>query len=78
MKGSGSNSNLQLKSDPNTGDPLYWFDPDTGAITYINDNGGGNSGGDSFDEVGSAEEAAPAAGANLPWYSKLWNAITGK
>lgn len=78
MKGSGGgNSNLQLKSDPNTGDPLYWFDPDTGAITYVNAGGGNDSGGDSYDSMGS-DTPAPAAAASTPWYSKLWNAITGK
>lgn len=74
-KKGGSGSNLQLRSDPNTGDPLYWFDPDTGAITYID---GGNSGSDdgvSFDEVG---EEAPAAAAQDPWYKRLWGAITGR
>lgn len=52
-KKGGSGSNLQLKSDPRTGDPLYWFDPDTGEITYIN-NDGGDQGGDSFDDLETA------------------------
>lgn len=75
----GSGSKLQLRSDPNTGDPLYWFDPDTGAITYIDegDEGGGNSGGgSSFDDIGT-DEAADAS-SSKPWYSRLWGAITGR
>lgn len=78
-KGS-SGSNLQLKSDPNTGDPLYWFDPDTGAITYINgNNGGGNDGFDSLGSDKGTDTSAPAStSTSQPWYSRLWNAITGK
>lgn len=81
-KGS-SGSRMQLARDPNTGDPLYWFDPDTGEITYINNsgNGGGSSGG--FDSLGSGngntETSTPAASSSAqPWYSRLWSAITGK
>lgn len=54
-KKGGSGSNLQLRSDPRSGDPLYWFDPDTGEITYINqpENSGGNSGSE-YDEIENA------------------------
>lgn len=66
----GAGSNLQLKSDPRTGDPLYWFDPDTGEITYINADGGDNQG-DSFDALDKAvtaqEEAKADTGAR--WYN---------
>ena len=72
-KKGGSGSNLQLKSDPRTGDPLYWFDPDTGEITYINgDQGGNDSGGDSFDNLSKAvEEQQTNKSSGKKWYNPL-------
>lgn len=72
-KGSDS-SNLQLKSDPNTGDPLYWFDTETGDITYINDEDGPDGGNDSFEDIPEPENKDEGT----PWYKRLWGAITGK
>jgi len=71
-KKGGSSSNLQLKSDPRTGDPLYWFDPDTGEITYINaDQGGGDNGGDSFDNLSKAVEEQQTKSSGKKWYNPL-------
>jgi hypothetical protein len=67
-KGSDS-SNLQLKSDPRTGDPLYWFDPDTGEITYINADGGEDSGG-GFDDLEKAVETQQTS-SGKKWYNPL-------
>lgn len=70
-KKGGSGSNLQLRSDPRTGDPLYWFDPDTGEITYINaeDNNGG--GGDGFDDLEAAvtEQNQNAGKGKASWWN---------
>jgi len=67
-KGS-SGGNLSLRSDPRTGDPLYWFDEDTGEITYIDGQDGGNdSGGDGFDDIEAAvEEQQTKSGKK--WYN---------
>lgn len=69
-KGGGSGSNLQLKSDPRTGDPLYWFDPDTGEITYINGDGA-DSGGDGFDDLETAvtEQNQGTGKGKASWYN---------
>lgn len=69
-KGSNS-SNLQLKSDPRTGDPLYWFDPETGEITYINADQGGDTGGDSFDNLSKAVEQQQTQSSGKKWYNPL-------
>lgn len=68
-KKGGTGSNLQLKSDPRTGDPLYWFDPDTGEITYINADGG-DSGGDGFDDLEKAVETQQTS-SGKKWYNPL-------
>lgn len=75
-KGGSSGTNLQLRSDPRTGDPLYWFDPDTGEITYIDGADEGGGGGDDIFNDTADEPAASSSAA--PWYQRLWNTITGK
>lgn len=82
-KSGSSGSNLQLAKDPNTGDPLYWFDPDTGAITYINgNNGGGGSSSDGFDALGSQDSGGTAdttSSSSQPGYfGRLFNALLGR
>ncbi len=70
-KGS-SGGNLTLRSDPRTGDPLYWFDEDTGEITYIDgqDGNGNDGGGDGFDNIEKAvEEQQTKSGKK--WYNPL-------
>lgn len=75
MKGTGGgSSNRSLVRDPRTGDPLYWFDPDTSEITYV--DSGGNDGGE--DDIFNTDEAPAASSSAQPWYSRLWGAITGK
>lgn len=77
---SGGGANLQLVRDPRTGDALYWFDPDTGEITYVDDQtapGGSGSGNDSYDEIATqldqgTEDSQPG------YFSRLWKAITGQ
>lgn len=66
----GAGSNLQLKSDPRTGDPLYWFDPDTGEITYINADDNAN-GGDNFDALDKAltDQEGAKADTGARWYN---------
>jgi len=67
-KGGGS-TNLQLKTDPISGDPLYWFNPDTGAITYVNDDQG-SGGGDGYDELEKAVETQQKT-SGKKWYNPL-------
>lgn len=68
-KGSDS-SNLQLKTDPNTGDPLYRYDPETGEITYINDEDA-PEGGDNFDDIEASltEQETNAGKGTAKWYN---------
>jgi len=68
-KKGGSSTNLQLRSDPRTGDPLYWFDPDTGEITYINQpEDTGSSSGDNFDDI-EAAVAEQQKSTGKKWYN---------
>lgn len=69
--GGGNPPNLQLKTDPNTGEPLYWFNPDTGAITYLNQDtqAPAAGGGVSFDTLDTASQ--PAQASVSKWYNPL-------
>lgn len=66
-KGS-SGGNLTLRSDPRTGDPLYWFDEDTGEITYINGDGDTPNAGGGFDDL-EAAVTEQATKSNKKWYN---------
>lgn len=79
-KGGSDTTKVQLVRDPRTGDPLYWFDPETQEISYVNPEdapGGGGQGGDSFDALDKALQknkengtAAPAE-STFRWYNPL-------
>jgi len=67
---SGSKADLELKSDPNTGDPLYWYNKKTGEITYIDGTDGQDAGGGtSFEDV---PEPKAEDTSNVPWYKRLF------
>lgn len=73
-KGIQNPSNLQLKTDPNTGEPLYWFNPDTGAITRLDSTeapAGGNQG-VTFDSIDKSTQQ-PAADTTKK--GSMWNPL---
>lgn len=76
--GGTDKSNWRLVYD-DYGEPLYWYDPDTRAIEYINDDGGGGDDGDvNFDEVeAAAEEQAAGGGGGGGGGGGWWNTIKG-
>lgn len=77
---STSSPNLQLVRDPRTGDALYWFDPATGDITYVDDQtapGGSGKGNDSYDEIATQLDQG-TTDSQPGYFTRLWNAITGK
>lgn len=70
----GSSAKLQLVRDENTGDPLYYFNPDTGEITYINGDktGGTDEFGDIQDELDTTTEETKTEN-KTPWWRLLLN-----
>lgn len=65
----GGSSNLQLVRDSNTGDPLYYFNPDTGAITYINGNSGGST--NEFDTASNELKSNDTTSTKKSFWQKL-------
>lgn len=71
MKNTGGSSKVSLVRDPRTGDPLYWFNPDTQEIEYVDQ--GANNGGDGFDNLNVEDNAKSQPGL----LQRAWNWIFG-
>lgn len=66
----GGSSKVSLVRDPRTGDPLYWFNPDTQEIEYVDQ--GGESGND-FDNLNVEDSTESQPG----FLQRAWNWIFG-
>lgn len=72
--GSAPRLNLQLVRDPVTDQPMYWWNPQTGDINYLNETeqGGGNQP-QNFENLSTAEtDKGPGL------IKRAWNWLTGK